>query len=168
MERRIEAAEEILDLNISLKNSRIRFAYGAIQSENPSDDYLPALSGLLSKVLPKAPKGAGKNLISVTCDERSDISADDLHNALAPIIKNKGYVILERIAQASSTPDTIGLMYADIVGYLQARIETISNDAELFEGLTEEQLETNGKIKKLRSSNELIKKIKALDVYRPK
>lgn len=165
IERRIEAAREILDLNIALKNSRIKFWYGMIRSQNPATDYLSALPELVRKAIPKAPKGAGKNLALVICDERSDVPADALHKALAPVFAEKGYVILERVAQARSTPATIGLMYADIVGYLVARVDTISNDAELFEGLTPEQLESNGKIKKLRSSSELITKIKALKVF---
>lgn len=37
-------------------------------------------------------------------------------------------------------------MFADLVGYLAARIDTISNDAELFEDINREQLELNGKI----------------------
>lgn len=166
VERRIDAAREILDLNIALKNSRIRFCYGAMKSTNPSSDYLDALPGLLKKALPKAPKGAGKNLASVVCDERSDIDGTKLHLALAPVVEERGYVVMERIAQARSTPETVGLMYADLVGYLAARVDTISNDAELFEGLTKEQLESNGKIKKLRSSTELINKIKKFDIYK--
>ncbi len=66
---------------------------------------------------------------------------------------------------ASSNFNTVGLLYADIIGYLAARIDTISTDSELFEGITPEQYETNGKIKKLRSSVSLILKIKNIDKY---
>lgn len=163
--RRIAAAHEILDLNIALKNSRIQFYYGTMSSTDHGADYLRALPSLLKKSLPRAPKGAGKNLAAVVCDERSDVSADDLNAAVGPALNSRGYVVFERVSQARSTPDTVGLMYADLVGYLAARVHTISNDSELFEGLSAEQLEQNGKLRKLKSSSELIDKIKALKVY---
>lgn len=164
IERRIDAAHKLLDLNISLKNSRIRFYYGSMDSRDHATDYLRALPGLLMK-LPPAPKGAGKNLVAALCDNRSDIDSATLHEAVSTALQSRGYVVLERVVQATSTLDTVGLMFADLVGYLAGRVETISNDAELYDGLTPEQFETNGKIKKLLSSSELIKKIKALKVY---
>lgn len=166
VERRIEAARELLELNVAESNSRIKFYYGEISSTSHTEDYLAELPGLLAKCLPKPSKGAGKNLIAVCCDERSDISADDLHHALAPSIQKKGWILLERIQPVRSSFDTVGLMFADIVGYLTARIVTISNDSELFEGLTPEQFERNGKIRKLRSSTELISLIKQIQVYK--
>ncbi len=60
---------------------------------------------------------------------------------------------------------TVGILYADIIGYLAARIDTISNDSELFEGLSSDQLETNGKIRKLKSSHALMTKVKNMSKY---
>jgi len=48
---------------------------------------------------------------------------------------------------------------------LTGRVDIIANDAELFEGLTPEQFEANGKIRKLRSSQDLISKIKKHTIY---
>lgn len=168
VERRIEAASALLDLNASDKNSRMRFAYGSMQTKNKGADYIAGLPKLLelNKVLPKPPKGGqAKNLIYVVCDDRDDVDADTLHNAIKPVLENKGYVILERVTQATSAPETTGLMFADLVGYLVGRVDTISNDAELFVGLDQEQLANNGKIKKLRSSQSLIRKIKDIKTY---
>lgn len=166
VEARVEAASELLDLNASNQKSRLRFAYSGMTSSDKAADYLAMVPELLSnrKVIPKAPKGAGKNLIAVACDDRDDVDPRDLHEAVKPVLEKKGYVLLERVMQSVSAPESVGLMYADLVAYLQGRIATISNDADLFEGLDQEQLENSGKIKKLRSSDSLIKKIKRLEI----
>lgn len=56
-------------------------------------------------------------------------------------------------------------MYADLVGYLAGRVEVISNDVEFFDDLTQEHLEETGKVRKLRSSRDLIDRIKELNTY---
>ena len=70
--------------------------------------------------------------------------------------------------QATSNFDTVGIAYADIVGYHVARIDTISNDSELFDNIPPEMFQENGKIKKLRSSMRIINKIKNLSLYEVK
>jgi len=168
VEKRVWAAEQLLDLNSSEKNSRMRFAYGRMTSSDKSSDYVAALAGLLrlSKVLPRAPKGGkGKDLLLVVCDDRDDVDTAALHQAIKPVVEEKGWVILERVTQAVSAPESIGLMFADLVGYLVGRVDTISNDAALFEDLDEEQMASNGKLRKLKSSTDLIKRIKSLDVF---
>lgn len=78
----------------------------------------------------------------------------------------RGFALYENVLMASSGFETVGILYADIVGYLQARVETISSDAELFENITAEHWDTNGKLKKLRSSTEILQGIKELDVHK--
>ncbi len=165
IEKRIVAANNLLDLNIAKKNSRMYFHFGRLRSTTHKEDYLKTLPSLIYKSLPSPTKGAGKNLAIITCDNRSDISVDELQEKFASAIEEKGFILFERIIQAKSSYDTIGLMYADLVGYLAGRVDNIENDVELFEGLSEEQLENNGKIKKLKTSKELISKIKKLSLY---
>ena len=62
----------------------------------------------------------------------------------------------------------MGILYADIVGYLISRIDIISNDSELFDNIPIEEYQTNGKIKKLMTSIEIINKIKNLEFYKVK
>lgn len=164
VEDRVHAAGELLDLNASKVNSRLHFAYGRLNSENVAQDYLEKLPSLLSAVLPRANTGPGKNLISITCDERSDVPLDKLHNALAPAVLEKGYVILESVTAAKSSIETVGLMFADIVGYLYSRVDTIKVDAEIFHEIPHEVIQKNGQLRKLASSKELIKKIRDLTV----
>jgi len=71
--KRVEAASKILALNIASANSRMQFHYGRQSSSNHCNDYLENLPKLLTKALPRPPKGAGKNLLAVVIDERSDI-----------------------------------------------------------------------------------------------
>ena len=168
IERRVSAAGKLLDLNVARENTRMKFHFGDMRSENPKVDYLTQLPGLLWKVLPPAPRSPGKNLIAVICDERDDISDDELNDAVLPVTAKRGYVMLERAHSTTSNFDTVGIMYADLVGYLAGRIETISNDVELIDGLTEEQMRINGKLRKLQSSKELIGKIKRMNIYHHK
>ena len=168
IERRVAAAHRLLDLNVASSNSRLRFHYGRMVSTTHGSDYVRHLPILLNKSLPAAPPGAGKNLISIQCDERSDVKSDELHEALSAVASKRGYVLLERIVTVKSTFDTVGLMFADLVGYLAARIDTINSDAELFESLTTEQKKKSGKLRKLQSSTELISKIKQLTLYEHK
>ncbi len=165
IEHRVEAAGKLLDLNVAESNSRMKFHYGRMRSLDHVKDYLQYLPNLLSRCLPKAPKEAGKNLIAIFCDQRQEVLPLKLHHAVIESAQAKGWVILEHVITTTSGPDTVGIMYADLVGYLAARIDTISSDSELFEGLTSEQFEQNGKIRKLRSSTELIKKVKRLTLH---
>ena len=165
VERRIEAAHALLDLNVASKNRRMKFTYGRMRSTDHRHGYLGALPPLLSKALPKPPRGAGKNLVSIACDERPDISRRELHEALRPVVEFCGYVLLEEVLVVQSSLEAVGLMFADLVGYLAGRVDTISHDAELFEGLTQEQLDNNGKIRKLRTSKDLISKVRKLTLY---
>lgn len=167
VEERIEIAEKVVDLNISKSNARINFHYlrHTVPPKEHGKEYLRLLPLLLNKGIPKAPSGAGKNIVSVHCDYRSDIDIKQLREAITPVFYKKNYVIFEEPLMSTSNFNTVGLLYADIIGYLAARIDTISTDSELFEGITPEQFEINGKIKKLKSSVNLISKIKNIGQY---
>ena len=168
IDERITIAGKILKLNIAKKNARMKFSYLHMKSENQKDDYLKYLPALLNRVLPKAKKGNGKDVISLFCDYRSDIKPKEIQKAVSSVLSEKKYTLLEQVVMASSDIDTVGILYADIVGYLSARIETITNDVELFERISDEELKTNGKIKKLKSSKELINVIKQYSAYEVK
>ena len=158
-------AEEIIKLNASDKNARFKFAYLKLSTNDVKSEYLNYLPALLRKVLPKATSGPGKDIISINCDYRTDINASDICNALMPAIKEKGYTLFEDVVMANSNFETVGMLFADLVAYLVARVDVISSDIELFEDIPEEVIEKSGKIKKLRSSVRLINHIKDLDIY---
>ncbi|MCC6451548.1 MAG: DUF3800 domain-containing protein [Acidobacteria bacterium] len=166
IDKRIELAEQILDLTTSKANSRMKFHYvrHSAPAAEHGKEYLRILPILLAK-LPKAPSGAGKNLAYFCCDYRSDINLSELNDIVVPAIKERGYTLIEQVSMLHSGCETIGLLYADIIGYLAARIHNISNDSELFEGLNQEELQKNGKLKKLRSSKSLISKVKHIQQY---
>jgi len=165
IERRILIAEGILDLNTSKKNARINFHYFKTRSTNHKDDYLEYAPQLLEKVLPKPKHKNGKDIVSIHCDKRSDISINELRSVFLPVIHKKKYTLYEDIHMVNSRFETVGILYADIVGYLIARVDTISTDAELFENIPPEEWENNGKIKKWKSSTKLLGKIKNLNLY---
>jgi len=165
VEKRIDAAHQLLDLNVASSNSRMNFSYGRMSSDLHSRDYLEGLPGLLYQALPRPDKTAHKNLVHISCDERSDLSDNNIQKALAPVVIDRGFVLFERVALTRSSFDTVGLMFADLVGYLVGRIDNISNDSQLFDGLTEKQFKSSSKIRKLKSSQNLMAKIKNLDIY---
>ena len=86
---------------------------------------------------------------------------------VAPVVEEKGYVLFEQVSMATSCFETVGLLYADIVGYLVSRIDTISSDEGLFD-IPKECYETDGRVRKLRSSTALLSKIKRLSKYEVK
>lgn len=168
IDQRIEIAEKLIDLTASKTNARMSFHYLNTKKDPKKhrDEYLRLIPVLLKKALPKAPSGAGKNTIFVSVDQRSDVSIRELHTAILPVILEKKYILLEQPIMATSNFHTIGILYADIIGYLAARIDNISNDMELFEGISLEQAQNNGKIRKLTSSKKLMAKVKNIGSYR--
>lgn len=168
IDSRIEIATKILKLNVAKKNARMKFAYLNMESSNQKEDYLRYLPALLTRILPQAKKGNGKDILSIFCDYRSDIKPKEIQSAISTTINSKKYTLLEQVVMANSDIDTVGILYADIVGYLSARIDTISNDIELFENISEEDIENNGKLKKLKSSKALINIIKQFSAFEVK
>lgn len=170
IEERIKIAEKVIDLNIAKANARINFHYlkHTVKPSEQGKEYIRLLPLLLNKVIPKAPKGAGKNIVSIHCDYRNDIDIKKLREAIFPVFQKKKYIVLEDLIMSSSNFNTVGILYADIIGYLAARIDTISKDSELFEGISPNHYKTNGKIKKLKSSANLISKIKNIRKYEVK
>lgn len=168
IEQRVKIAEEIIDLNIANKNARMKFAYFSKKdSTDQKADYLTFLPKVIERVLKTYSKttGQGKSLVNIYCDRRTDISINEIRLLTKTIIEKSGYFLFEDVSMVDSNFETVGILYADIVGYLMARIDTISNDSELFENLSPEMLQNNGKIKKLISSQKLIDMIKNLTVY---
>jgi hypothetical protein len=165
VDKRIEIASRILELNKSRENSRIKFAYFHKKSADHKSDYLTYLPLLLDKIIPPAKKAGGKDVIGVYCDRRTDLSTADIRKALEPTLSKRKYTLLENVVMTDSDFNTIGILYADIVGYLYARIDTISNDAELFDNIPAHELENNGKVRKLRTSKNLINAIKSIKAY---
>jgi len=168
VEDRVSIAQELISLNKSEVNARMKFHYFAKNSTDQKADYLRFLPILLKKALPRAQEKDGKNLVSVHYDQRSDISPKDIRKAVTPILEDRGYHLFEDVVMAVSRFDTVGIIYADIVGYLQARVQTITKDAELFENIEPEHWKTNGKLRKLQSSTKILHGIKALKLYKVK
>ncbi|HBU70501.1 MAG TPA: hypothetical protein DEE98_09005 [Elusimicrobia bacterium] len=165
IEKRIDICAKIIDLNIAKKNARMSFYYSGKSSVTDQKKvYLEVLPKLLKKALSKADSGNGKNLVSIYCDFRSDISSNDISQVVNSVLNAREYTLFEDVALVPSNFHTIGILYADIIGYLAARIDTISNDSDLFESIPVDQLENNGKLRKLKSSKLLIEKIKKLTI----
>jgi hypothetical protein len=165
IEKRIEITSSILALNAAKHNARMKFTYLKKTSQDQKEAYLKYLPVLLEKALPKAKKGGGKDILSLNCDRRDDVSPKEIYEVANPVIQEKGYTLLEDIVISRSGFHTVGILYADIVGYLYARVDTIANDSELFQNIPPEQWENNGKIKKLKSSTNLLGLIKKFDRY---
>ncbi len=165
IEERVAIASEILRLNRGKANAKMNFTY--LRTKIKTDiksAYLEALPKLLSKALKSADKRNGKDLLLLSCDERNDLCGKDIIQVVYDIINKKGYTLLEDIVKAKSCFETAGIIYSDIVGYLVARIDTISNDKDLFDSVKPEDWETNGKLRKLKTSKDLVRLIKNFKV----
>lgn len=171
VEKRIEIVSSLLDLNTSKSNKSglINVYYISTHWNDHKDAYLGTLPLLLDTALKIKPDSiGGKNILATFCDERSDISTDELSNVIEPVVTKRGFTLLERPSKVKSGFHTIGVLFADIMGYLLARIETISNDAELFQNIPPEVFNTDGRIRKLKSSQELIHKVKNFKAFTAK
>jgi hypothetical protein len=168
IDKRIDMANSILDLNTAKKNARISFHYFSKDSKKHKDDYLTYLPKVLYKAIGNAPRAAGKDIIAIQCDNRSDINIQEIREAVMPIVMKRKYVLFEDIVMPTSRFETVGILYADLIGYLEARVDTISSDIELFENIPASELKNNGKVKKLISSKKLLKQIKQLNLYKIK
>jgi hypothetical protein len=170
IEKRVEITEKLLELVSSKKNSRMKLSYFRMKSENQKNDYLEYLPILVWNILGEygySGKG-GKNLVTLFCDNRSDITIQEIRKAVLPAIESRKYIMVEDVIQVNSNCETIGVLISDIIGYLMSRVEVVVNDSELFENLTSDQIENNGKIKKMRTSFQLIDKLKKMTIYNVK
>jgi hypothetical protein len=163
---RVTLVSELLKINASAHHRRMKFHYVAMQSDDHRSDYLRVLPLLLAKALPKTSRKGGKDLLKLYCDHRSDLKASDIRQAAAPTVQKRGYTLVEDVVCPVSNRETVGILYADIVGYLMSRIEVIAKDIQMFEGLTPEEVETNGRLRKLRASTRLVQLIKKFDTYK--
>jgi len=165
IEKRIDICKDIIDLTASKKNSRVKFFYTSKRDiKNHKEEYLRSIPLLLTKALPKAPIGAGKSIIAMNFDSRKDVNYKEIRQVVYPVLKDKGYILFEDIVLRESCYETIGILYTDIIAYLIARVETIGNDSELFASISPEEFENNGKIRKWRSSTELIDRVKSIAI----
>jgi Protein of unknown function (DUF3800) len=169
IEERVEICSNILELNKSNINARMKFYYVKNEeSKNQKNDYLLVLPKLLDKALKKAEHKNGKDLISVHCDYRNDIKIEEIFEAVNPVLKKKEYTLFENIQFVKSSFHTVGILYADLVGYLFARVDNIGNDLELFENLSSEDISNHGKLKKLKSSQTLMRLVKEFKPFQIK
>lgn len=169
IEKRIDIANALLDLNTAKKNARMHFHYfKKKKSKNHKKDYLTYLPKILKKALAKPQKGYGKDVVAIQCDKRSDVEIQEIRDVVISVIQKRKYVLYEDVIISSSRFETVGILYADLIGYLVSRIENISSDIELFENIPKEELKNNGKVKKLISSYKLLNQIKDLKAYRVK
>lgn len=165
VETRVAIASSILNQTASEKNARMRFYYLKTKTTDHKKTYLQFLPLLLTKALPIAPKKSGKDLFALHCDQRGDIDAEVIRECVLKKIRDKGYTLYEDVVLVKSCFHTVGILYADIVGYLLGRIDAITMDSDLFDGISEEDYDSSGQLRKLRSSRELVNKVKIIKRY---
>lgn len=86
VENRVAIARELIALNKSARNARIKFYYCSRKSVDHKSDYLKYLPVLLEKALPKAKKRGGKDLLAFHYDQRSDIKPAEVRNVIGPFL----------------------------------------------------------------------------------
>lgn len=161
---RVKIVESLIDLNVANSNARMRFAYSGVLSSAHRNDYLDRVPELIYNLLKNygKPNGQGKNLVSISMDKREDVSPIELRQRILPRLSKLGFRLHEDVIAMVSNFETVGILFADIVGYLLGRIDTISSDIELFDNVSEVEMQANGKLRKLQTSQNLIGKIKTI------
>lgn len=165
--QRVDLAKSIIAMNSSGSNSAIKFCYiyGTLGSQR--EQYLAILRLVGDALMPKCgTTKQGKDIFAIYCDQRSDVSLADLKGVFRPIIASKNATLLEDIHRVQSNMETVGLCYADIVGYLMSRVDNIKVDAGLFEELNTEEAQRNGQLRKFITSTAITRSIKSMQVYK--
>jgi len=157
VDTRITLVSELLKLNTSAKYRRMKFYYAATETNDHRSEYLEILPLLLAKALPRTSKKGGKDLVKLYCDRRDDLKPADIRAVAAPVIDARGYTLVEDVVCAVSNRETVGILYADIVGYLMGRVEVILNDIDMFDGLTAEQINASSKLMLPRKSGHWVR-----------
>ncbi|MDP2684473.1 MAG: DUF3800 domain-containing protein [bacterium] len=163
---RVSLATKIISMNRSDKNARIHASYISSMEGNNDDVYYALVKLNLNKLLQKAPKGLGKNLVSIYCDERSSLSPSIIRDLVKNSFDRKGYVIVEDPVIAKSNLHTVGVCIADIIGYLVSRVDNIHVDADLLKDVNKEAARKNMQLKKYLTSSVLIDSIKKMEAYK--
>lgn len=166
IENRINLVKDLLKENVANINSRVKFAFVKAKTGNVKTDYLDIIPKMLYKFLPKAPKGAGKNIISVYYDHRPDLCEDEFYKNVIKCLTSKEYILLEGINSVNSKNEAVGIILSDIIGYFLGRIDNIKHDIDLFEDSSDHRKDV--KLKKLDASQDLIKIIKNIKYYKYK
>lgn len=167
VENRIRLTQEIIELNTSSRaRARIKFLYIYTESGSGNEEYLKLFELGLTQVLPRAPKGMGKDVIAIYCDRREGIRVSDLRQIGESIIRKKKCLLLEDPHLVTSTIHTVGVCVADIVAYLMSRVDIIKVDSSLFEDLSSERAMKNMQLKKYLTSRKIINSIKRMEVYK--
>lgn len=127
---RIDICNELLEHVVGKKNKRmdvIFFSHKIKEGESQWKTYFDVVPKLLEKKLKKASnmKG-GKNCVAIFCDnfeERGNYKEEFLkmRKEIATILKSKNLTFFEEIFFYPSTSYTMGITYADIIGYLTAK-----------------------------------------------
>lgn len=165
VDQRIRLAEQIINLNASNANARITFSYRYSPNLNTSSVYLRLVHEAVNSLVKQcSSERNGKNLISIHCDERRDVDVDEIRTSIAPILERKGYVLFEDIMQTISNNQSVGLMFADIVGYLISRVHNIHVSESLLSDPDSETAKKNGQLRKLVASKKILSQIKQIRV----
>ncbi|HET6272653.1 MAG TPA: DUF3800 domain-containing protein [Bacteroidota bacterium] len=163
VEQRIELTKEIIAMNTSASNSRIRFCYASSTGGSTNESYLRLVSVAVSSVLGTSTttKG-GKDVVSICFDQRSDVNATGLRMRIEPILQRKRLILFEDVILSRSGTETIGLCYADIVAYLMSRKDNIEVNHGRIEDLDPVATRTNGQMRKLLASTEIVGMIRSI------
>lgn len=165
VDKRIQIAKAIIQLNASDNYSRIKFCYVSSNVGSDRSTYLKLAAIVIAKLLnTKVTPKNGKNIVSICCDNRSDVTLEELRAIAIPILDRRKLILFEDIILTRSSSQTVGICLADIVGYLMGRTEILGVGRENLTEIDPIQAQTNGQIRKLLASAEIVGMIKSIQV----
>ena len=165
VEKRIELTKSIVDMNNSTTNARISFCFAHTDSGSTSENYLRLVGEVSNGILQSSSSARnGKDVVTFYCDQRNEPSAEDIRAVVDPVLEKKNWVLFEDVTYSDTNVQTVGLCYADIVGYLISRIHNIDPNPSFLEDPSSEAAKRNGQFQKLVASHQIVDTIKRVKI----
>ncbi|MBX2992411.1 MAG: hypothetical protein KF749_14765 [Bacteroidetes bacterium] len=163
VDARIRIVDRVIEYTSSPSTARVKFCYAFSTSGTGAEQYLELVFNVASSLAPrKTNQKLGKDVIAIFVDQRTDVTQQAIRANLEPVLIRKGLTLFEDITFVKSSPETVGIAYADIVGYMMSRKDNIKFDASLFDQMDPAILERNGQYRKLKASTEILESIRSI------
>jgi hypothetical protein len=167
VEKRIEMVEQILDLDIAKKNSKLKIEFCFNASGDSEDNYLGLLTECFKK-LPSPHNGLGKRLCGVFVDHHDGYDPQKIRDrVIYPAITRKEWILLEDVHVIGQwNKQQMGMTLCDILAYLSSWISLFPDPSTASEEIMNEENISEHDRRKYQRVIELLALVKKLNIRR--
>ena len=140
VDTRIKICNELLEHTLSSGKSKRMdvsfFSDKVKEGRTWQDIYFDVVPKLIEKKLGKGKIKGGKNCVAIFCDsfdmKRKEEMYQKMRRQIATVLRKRNWIFFEEIFFYKSTNYTLGITYADIIGYLVAKKDsgTVHHEAK--------------------------------------